>query len=375
MAAAVALEVFGLFVGGILGIVDLLLPPPEIPTSPLQQGHSLLRFGIGLNSSVPQSLGGTIPSVRVWNEEGILIGSAVGASSRDVQPGTFKTVEVVHNDSYLFQQPTYLEIAGGSDAVCLAYIAQTWADGTQLGWLGDMGKYCGTQWYYSNLFPYCTWIGGPRPSTCSYYSNRNKRQSGAGSNQTSAPSCMTSAADALFTYSGFKAHMTDFGPVGVTNDFQVPDDPKSLCLHPKLEWYKDYRFVSPAPSLKPLFFKAMFVNTLGILSLIKSAAGASVSQVSSWTHDEGPEVSFKARIIASHHAEHSSRELCTSTTSYGPDFVSFDERMFCDMTQKQLWPLCNEKVTKKCYDWHSHTIVDGRRRKREVRYAQIEEWR
>lgn len=152
MAAAVALEVFGLFVGGLLGIVDLLLPPPEIPTSPLQQGHSLLRFGIGLNSSVPQSLGGTIPSVRVWNEEGVLIGSAVGAASRDIQPGTFKTVEVVHNDSYLFQQPTYLEIAGGSDAVCLAYIAQTWADGTQLGWLGDMGKYCGTQWYYSNLF-------------------------------------------------------------------------------------------------------------------------------------------------------------------------------------------------------------------------------
>jgi hypothetical protein len=152
MAAAVALEVFGLFADGILGLVDLLLPPPEIPTSPLQQGHSLLRFGIGLNSSVSQSLGGTIPSVKVWNEEGILMGSAVGSPSRDIKPGTFQTVEVFHNDSYLYQQPTYLEISGGSDAVCLAYIAQTWPDGTQLGWLGDMGKYCGTQWYYSNLF-------------------------------------------------------------------------------------------------------------------------------------------------------------------------------------------------------------------------------
>jgi hypothetical protein len=169
--------------------------------------------------------------------------------------------------------------------------------------------------------------------------------------------------------------MPDFGPVGATNDFQVPDDPKGLCRHPKMEWYKDYRFISPAPSLRPLPFKSMFFNTLGILSLIASAAGESVRQVSPWAYDEDPEVLFKVRIISSHHTEHSSKELCASATSYGPDFVSFAENMFCDMTQKQLWPLCNEKVTKKCYDWGSHTIVDGRKRKREVRYAQVEEWR
>lgn len=152
MAAAVALEVFGLFLGGALSLIDILLPPPEIPTSPLQQGHSLLRFGIGLNSTASTSLGGIIPSVKVWNEEGVFIGAAIGSSVSDIQPGTFKTVEVRHNDSYLFQQPTYVEVSGGSDAVCVAYMAQTWADGTQLGWLGDMGRYCGKEWYYSSLF-------------------------------------------------------------------------------------------------------------------------------------------------------------------------------------------------------------------------------
>ncbi|KAJ4291016.1 hypothetical protein N0V90_010212 [Kalmusia sp. IMI 367209] len=382
-AAEIPLSVFGIIAGGILGLVDILLPQPEIPVNPLDQGHSLFRFGIGLNSSVAESLGGTVPSVKVWNEEGVMIGSALGSSLNNIQPGTFKTVVVHHNDSYTFQQPTYVEVAGGTDAICIAYIAQTWSDRTQLGWLGDMGRYCGTQWYYSNLFvstkngtykPYCTWIGGPRPTGCSYYSNR-RRQTGAGSNQTSTPSCETSSADNLYTYSGFKVHMTDFGPVGATNDFQVPDNPKSLCKHPKLEWYKDYRFISPAPSLRPLPFKAMFLNALGIFSLITNTAGASTKQFSTWTESDGPEVLFKSRIIASHHAEHSSEELCSSETSYGPDFVSFEESLFCDMALKQTWPLCSEKVTRKCYDWNSHTIVDGWKRKREVRYATVEEWR
>ena len=152
MAANAALSVFGIVAGGIIGLIDLLLPPPEIPVSPLDLGHSLLRFGIGLNSSSEESLGGTIPSVKVWNEEGVMIGSAIGSSLNTIQPGTFKTVVVYHNDSYTFQQPTFVEVAGGTDAVCIAYIVQTWSDKMQLGWLGDMGRYCGTQWYYSKVF-------------------------------------------------------------------------------------------------------------------------------------------------------------------------------------------------------------------------------
>ena len=169
--------------------------------------------------------------------------------------------------------------------------------------------------------------------------------------------------------------MTDFGPVGVTNQFSVPDDPKSLCTHPKLEWYKDYRFVSPAPSLRPLPFKAMLLNALGVFSLISGAAGASAKKISSWMQDESSQILFKDRIIASHHAEHSSQELCASATSHGPDFVSFDENLFCDMSLKQIWPLCSDDVRSKCYDWSSHSIVDGWRRKREVKYARVEEWR
>jgi len=151
-AAGAAFQAIAFLSGLTLGILPLVLPPPEIPTSPLTQGHSLVRFGIGMNATSSETLGGTIPSVQVWNEEGVYIGKAASSPKSKIEAGTFKTVTVYHNDSYKFQQPTYVAIAGGSDAVCLAYIAQAWPDGTQLGWLGDMGRYCGAPWYFSNLY-------------------------------------------------------------------------------------------------------------------------------------------------------------------------------------------------------------------------------
>lgn len=155
MAATIdiALQVFGLFVGGLLGIIDLVLPAESpIFMSDLSQGHSLLRIGIGLNKTSTESLGGTIPSIKVWNEDKVQIGQALGSPATYVENGTFTTVTVHHDDGYTFQQPAYVEVSGGPDAVCIAYVAQTWPDGTQLGWLGDMGKFCGAEWYYSNVF-------------------------------------------------------------------------------------------------------------------------------------------------------------------------------------------------------------------------------
>ncbi|KAL8865488.1 MAG: hypothetical protein Q9174_006859 [Haloplaca sp. 1 TL-2023] len=41
------------------------------------------------------------------------------------------------------------------------------------------------------------------------------------------------------------------------------------------------------------------------------------------------------------HEGHSAKELCEHDTSAGPDFVSMKEGLFCDMSEKKLWPLCD----------------------------------
>ncbi|CAO2655682.1 Nn.00g044850.m01.CDS01 [Neocucurbitaria sp. VM-36] len=395
-AVGIALEVFGLFASGILGIVDLLLPAESpVYISDLAQGHSLLRIGIGLNTSSPESLGGTVPLIQVYNEEQVPIGHADELSSNLVENGTFTTVTVRHDTGYTFQQPTYVEIAGGPDAVCIAYLAQTWADGTQLGWLGDMGKFCGAKWYYSNTYistrngsmhkPYCTWIGGPRPGTCSNNSKRHQknRRDGASGNgtQISPQNCSSHPDDSMYTYSGFKIHTPDFGPVGTQNDFSVPDNPTELCSFPKIEWYKTERFqTSPASSLRPLAIKYFLFNTFALLSnTATNVAGATIKELTTWSGrgERDEQVDFRTSIVGSHDSKHSSKALCASSTSWGPDFVSFEEGLFCDMSLKKTWPLCSEEVgfVKDCYDWSSHTIVGGNRRKRAIKYSRILEWK
>jgi hypothetical protein len=157
--AEIALNVIGIVLGNVLGIISLLSTPTLTP-DPLTAGHSIVRIGIGLPTYPPvpsfnssyQTMGGTIPSFRVYNENKALIGHATSDDHQTVGEGQFRTVTVVHNTSGLSQQPSYLQVAGGSDDVCIAYLGQTWSDGTKLGWLGDIGKFCGARWYYSNLF-------------------------------------------------------------------------------------------------------------------------------------------------------------------------------------------------------------------------------
>ncbi|OAL53860.1 hypothetical protein IQ07DRAFT_640884 [Pyrenochaeta sp. DS3sAY3a] len=410
-ALGIALNVFGLFAGGIIGIVDLLLPA-ETPLyiSDLAKGHSLLRIGIGLNGESPQSFGGTIPSIKVFNEEKVQIGQANSDHLTYVENGTFTTVTVYHEHPYLFQQPTYVEVAGGDDAVCIAYLAQTWADGVQVGWLGDMGRFCGAKWYYSNLLvntkngtmykPYCTWIGGQRTSSCA---SRRKREyvipspDANSTTQTYTQNCTSELSDPLFTYSGFKIHSPDFGPVGTSSDFTVPDNPRVLCDFPSLEWFRSQRFTTGAGMRLSPFGGLRFAvsRVMGVLSLLSPrAAAASIKTMLPRNlpytppskAQPSPQTPLQRKLIASHDPQHSSTALCSDPMSYGPDFVSFDEGVYCDMQRKKTWPLCSEEkgVVTGCFEWEGRRVVEGwagglglglGRRKRGVEYAEVEVWR
>jgi hypothetical protein len=150
--------------GNALGIIPLL-GNSNLTPDPLSAGNSLVRIGIGLpttlngpsssessNSSHYRTMGGMIPSLRVYNENKEVIGTSASDNYNTISEGQFTTVTVYQNSSGSSQQAPFLQVAGGSDDICIAYLGQTWADGTKLGWLGDVGKFCGARWYYSNLF-------------------------------------------------------------------------------------------------------------------------------------------------------------------------------------------------------------------------------
>jgi hypothetical protein len=154
--AQVVLEILGLITGVGLDGAQFLIPGDTSQPGmqdPLAQGNSLVRLGFGFNpdrSVVNDTMGGRVPSIRVYNDHATKIGNASSSTSSIAVAGQW--VDIIVEQEIKAQQPTFLEVdAMDGDMVCLAYIGQTWSDGTKLGWLGDIGRFCGKSWYYSTL--------------------------------------------------------------------------------------------------------------------------------------------------------------------------------------------------------------------------------
>lgn len=53
------------------------------------------------------------------------------------------------------------------------------------------------------------------------------------------------------------------------------------------------------------------------------------------------------------------KEVCEHPNSYGWDIVSTKQGVFCDMEHKQLYPLCSQTITNKCFDLDAKTLRGG----------------
>lgn len=58
---------------------------------------------------------------------------------------------------------------------------------------------------------------------------------------------------------------------------------------------------------------------------------------------------MERRLIVSNKVQHRAENMCSSDTSWGPDFVGTDG-MFCDMGTKTLTPLCSTSSEDGCLD-------------------------
>ena len=162
------IDVIGV-VSGVLGIVSFFqsLFPPS-PSTINQAGSSNLRIAAGMNGKGLSEANGHIGIINLYNENQEKISynpyedNPFGGSESEVNSGSFTDFTLDCSG----QQPTYVQIFGTGDAICIAYIAQTWPDGTQRGWSGDVGMLCDqSYWAYFNIIvsgdghkPACTWL-------------------------------------------------------------------------------------------------------------------------------------------------------------------------------------------------------------------------
>lgn len=85
--------------------------------------------------------GGDYPDVRLFGENGEFLGAEYDPGY--VDDGTHYDLTIHQSTG---QQPTYALFSGNTDAICIAYIASTWPDNQNYGWVGSWGRRCGHSW-------------------------------------------------------------------------------------------------------------------------------------------------------------------------------------------------------------------------------------
>ncbi|KAL1882155.1 hypothetical protein Daus18300_000640 [Diaporthe australafricana] len=291
------IDVLGLISGamGLWSFVEDMFPAQEAD-------HSTFKVFVGLDQTANPSdpgdccltgAGGSIHYSKLFNDRGELIGYG---GEEKLSSGSAQTISMWQK---VPQQAVTTELISNKDAICIAAIGATLIDGTRWGWVGDWGKICGINWYYSgvkqpqwdNDTPLCTWIDADHSEG------------------------ITAAVIAI-NWPGFTTNVlpTDGGVGKCGNNFGA--------------WESD---------------------------------GGSSVIINSTANDDGNRDVLNRprardhRLVVSSVPAHSADDLCQHPMSRGPDFVSLAERTHCNMHTREVLPLCADGVTTGCFDLEAET--------------------
>lgn len=362
-----SLEAFG-FVSTVLGDIGFLQSslPPAAP-------HIMVRIYAGLGASSSTGTGGDAPTVALWDSVGTFLGST-GETDQVIGDGEFIDMPIPPLSTISAE---YMAVAAyREDDICIASISVTMANGQDtLAMYGDIASQCGAPWYLSNEIlgdnnfkPRCVWI-------------------------TSEPTDQ-------HPYQGFGIHLPDFTPTD-ERTAQYNSNRASMChAQPRFSMYTDINEGDTIPIFKPPLIQtegtlvdqdpnavptAPMVQADAITGLLTPITarplGNAVDGVASGpssvidgkvvapqTQSDGSSRRsrrqttgsswMQTHLIVSQDSQHTATVLCESATSSGPDFVSLSEGLFCDMDEKELWPLCSSaNATTSCFDMASNTLL------------------
>ncbi|KAI9642417.1 hypothetical protein NHQ30_009222 [Ciborinia camelliae] len=342
-------------IGILFGAISLL--PMLSTTQPdLTAQTSTIRIAAGTSINSKDSTSGNTPGIRLFDVVGRAIGEKAG-SKKKIADGSFADIQIVAPKDVGARQAQYMSVvSGGNDALCIAYISVTWPDGGQQTWTGDIGKQCGGFWYESqtimdpstNYMPKCTWIDSDD-------SNGIKTK-------------------------GMGIHITDFTPTDDRAAQYQKDNPSMCGSAPRFSLYDDIDMKTCMPYFDPPLEytsgltdvdRSKVVGVPGSKTCTTKKMRRGGTQAVSARRLELPKfnstslsnslASFLGKLITSNSTSHSAIGLCDSDTSLGPDFVAHHESTFCDMANKQTYPLCshlgNSTIADNCFDIESKILI------------------
>jgi hypothetical protein len=307
-------------------------------------------------------MGGRMPSVALWDVNGVNMASDEQHET-EIDQGSFHEMSVITTTK---EPPSYAAIvAQKTEAICVSGIQLQW-EGTRTTNLltGDVGAACDMPWYQSKVqiydtgkTPKCMWMDGSGK-------NRTIRgyeypQDEHGGDQRDPPG-------------GISFSIEDWTGTGINENVtkQRTDNRDLMCKHParfKVYWDDSllkWNFRIPVYEHGPIKKRADMTDLDNFLDLpVTYSDGVSKAIIEKREEELSDEEFLEKR---SKHLEWlhgtlnmdeaSAQELCMSKTSYGPDWYSHTERMFCDMTTKTLLRRCQHDEDSDCFDPQLYTV-------------------
>lgn len=371
-------------IGLVAGLFQNIATTPESWMAPQDGSKTIIRVYAGFSSRPGESTSGNIPGVAAWDVNGGFIGKAMGVYNYVIPNGKY-------NDNIVkgrHEPAEYVSVSAfGSDGLCIAAVGVTSPTGYRAGWFGDVGMKCGAPWYPSSLV-----IPGTNPEA--------------------RPACVwiDQNADSGHLNHGMTIHMPDFTGDGLAQEYNNNTDAmcKSLprfsmwttrtphmtlpVFHPPLEYNADGSDKDIELVLDPQMMQSETTSpqdptgtALGV------GAGASALEpgpivIPSPTRRRARRQEqvqmyqpLADQLVVSDIASHSAKEVCESDTSAGPDFVSTVEELFCDMSEKTLWPTCGQDIKEACFDLESREMRRGagelvKRGEETKTYQEVHNW-
>ncbi|KAI1343510.1 hypothetical protein F5Y15DRAFT_235105 [Xylariaceae sp. FL0016] len=345
-------ETFALL-GGALSAIRL--PFSSFPK--VVEGESVMRITLGLDSPDQTNMGGDKPVVTLFDDNGDF--AAQNRYCKEWPQGEARYFVL----PYYFagpHHPTYALIGARNDAICIAQMQITSADGARYSWIGDFGQLCGGHWYFSNQD-----IPG-------YPDDEGKA------------SCMWIDKNNDFPETGFQVHWPDFSAEGEGRG--VPDTLKDRIAKKDQLCHAPSFFIHYYPHILPQEIYVLDPDT-GVLTVrYKDIEDPEASVLprslnhstpaSRRTNTAGKITTRHSNsiVMADHHA-HKASELCGSPMSAGPSLVSHTEKLFCRMTDKTLWPLCDATTNDNCFNQDLMQVIAGGLTTRDSPYQHFIDWR
>lgn len=353
MAMALAVISVAVGVAGVGMMIPSLIPEKD-------EHEPVVRVSAGLSWNEADTLSGNNPGVALYDVMGRKIGG-VNGNKDSIKDGGFIDIKVPFDEGVGNKPAEYVQINdGGDDALCIAYVILTNPDGTQKAWYGDVAKACGADWYHSVL-------------------KTNSQKGSPDSTADYAPSCIWIDRNQSkgLRFQGFGLHIWDF--VGTEERAKQFSDSKDLMCDsaPRFRMYEKMNSGDQIPYYDPPLDLApdTLVDEDPTAVLDKARwkirkegdhvtkalidEGAPKMKVKRATHSPAGSANSKVVVISTN-KQHSAKELCESATSWGHDFVSSTEKLFCDMEPKKLWPVCDATHTSACFDMKTSSMKPGK---------------